>query len=178
LVYSFSVNVVEVHVPRAVRDNNYTIVDIAYSYVLLKVDTNLTVYSEGAIVDLGIALNSLVGTNILTAGYSDPPPSGQPSGYLYSSVGTLFSFGYEQNGNVNYVPGTDTNLSNSPRMRTGCLSRSYGSPYYIESDNEKIQIGVMTHYQRYYSNPTLPVGTFGLRVTPQVYNFVYNNDNL
>ncbi|MDR0983783.1 MAG: trypsin-like peptidase domain-containing protein [Ruminococcus sp.] len=178
----------EVHVPQDALSNptpyGKYIVDWELDYALLIVSEDLTEYG---IVDLGIALNSLVGKSIYAAGYPALAnlPVGGTSNHLYGSSGNVLSFGYASG--TNYIQSPNTVPSNLRQIATSCYLNGghSGGPFYIyASNNAKIQVGIFSCYfweglehGALYST-LLPVYSYGPKVSTQMYNFVNNNEDL
>jgi V8-like Glu-specific endopeptidase len=180
------IDVMEVHIPQGARTYNphstTNITNWELDYALLVVEEDLTEYG---IVDLGIALNSLIGKTIYAAGYPglDFLPVGGTPNRLYTDWGNVLSFGYYTNETL-YNSATSTSPSNASLIATSCyLNKGHsGGPFYIYSNYvDKIQVGVFSCFLgdngsllTPYSNGN-PVYSYGPKVTPQIYNFVNNN---
>jgi hypothetical protein len=159
-----------------------------YDYAIAVVEEDLTSYG---IVELGIALNSLIGKDVTSAGYPHGTP--YPEDYLgdenendvpdygdyrlFSDEGVISKFAPIRYTGSSFIQTVNANdqLNMTYRASTRMSGGHSGGCLFINSGDNAIQVGLTTQYGSYTLNGVVYRYTAGVRISPSIYNFVNNN---
>jgi hypothetical protein len=135
-------------------------------FALLTVEQDLTQYG---IVEVGIALNSIVDKAVTSANYLPISNSG-----LYQRSGAVETVG--RYGNNGYYQATDTDITNAPLMQISANVDGLpnGGPVFLGSGSNAVVVGITGAPYTINGNS----GSYAVRITPRIYNFIYNNTRL
>ena len=167
-----SLTPVQYHIPSNFIDmpTNYQ----NYDYALITVEENLTDYMNFV---LGVPRNELTqkSIDIYATGFGAGALDAYEEKYINKELVSTTERGIKSTGK-GFLSSTGLNSNYLVRYNTDVVMGNSGSPVYVIKDGIKTVIGI--HKSGVNKNDHINGYNSGVRITSDILNFVYNNDNL